>query len=1103
MQHGQTLIIALLVLFVLLILGAAFASILSRTIKGASTAKARGVNADFAESGIRFAHSQLVNSDLGADWRGIPTTLVEVTPNVTRDPDTYYLRPPATAGGAALLFPGANRNDEGGPDGLGPFFRIEYRGGRALLRVRYAPGNASIFTSAGVGYLKDPGLARNYLVIESVGRQGEVLPNDPTLNSARSSVQFRNYADQATFNAQYGKMKEFDEKEVSSRKLIAMAQIGLIDYGRIDFNKYKSTKPIDIGMPSDIARYREAAGAEGISVNVPNVMGDFLGTFNLTPTGPGAFAGLLPAGGSYHGNGDVRFWGTNLVNLNQTYGDGITASGAFIPAPNSSLTIAKSRWDRVSNSWQVLPPVNMVLDSQSPAFTTYEGSMRDGAPVTDGANNARSAPYIQNPSILSSADTSENANTNRYTKITRDSGRLGPAGNSGLFGHGEGTYVDNTTDFQIPDDEQGRRVLGGSASLVQDWLTPFGDSSSDSNFRTGWHGPFYIPVGAFVLLTRDGFYIQRNAHPDQRPEERTWKRADGSDSGLSSIRYRIGFGTDGQMRIVNTLTVGLSASINNPLTAADFDQGSVFNGVLYFEGNARVRGIIPTDVQMTIVSNKTIYIEGSILKGVEANDVTAAYPAVITNNRLNRPSRSSLMLMAKDYVTLNPTMFVGPAGERNAQVEQGGQGVGGYSPTQLSAPDGKVNLQLDMPLSQFDPANLSTVLALPNQVPAPLTYKEFDPANPNAANGTGNPVTTNLLLTQALSYTNPGPSNSFYGIDINRGAQALGGNEQYQFEVLNSPTNSAKLIWASINNPNPAPIFGNIYGLGTEAFQQSPKFESIATPIVAPGAATSNIAANRFTSTFNSNNYEMLMQGSNNLELFLTQFGTQPSGNYLLARAAAVPMDVKIEASIYAEEGSFFVIPGDWYNMNPNDRRDTFEARVAQLVTGGATQVEARDQASAERLENFGTTPQAPFYGEPIDVKISIVGSVAENLPPSIAQQSEWLKKWSWIPIKQAGNYNPANGDPRYIPVNHVSAWTKASVATRPFTPNLSITYDTALATGRVGGTFGFDTPADASNPVNPNAMIRTIRLNGVTYQAPPMPRLPVSPTLAYFGESK
>jgi hypothetical protein len=1105
-QHGQTLVIALLVLFVLLILGAAFASILSRTIRGASVAKSRGVNSDFAESGIRFAHAQLVNSTLGADWRGLPTSLDPgaVALNITRDPDAFYMRPPALSGGAALIFPGSVRVDEGGPDGLGPFFRVAYRGGRALVRVRYAPGDPSIFASTGVGYLKDPGLARNFLVIESVGRQGEISPNDPTLNSARGTVQYQNYVNQAAFNAEHAKMKEFDAKEVSSRKLIAMAQLGLIDYGRIEFNKYKSTRPIEIGLSPDIVKYREAAGVAGTPVTVPTQMGDLLATYNFSPTGAGALAGSFPSGGSFRANGDVRFYGSVTANLNQSFGDAILASGNFQQMPGSSLTITKSQWNRGTSTWQTSAPTNMVLDSLNPAFTTFEGVFRDGLGGTDGNNNVRSVSYIGAPSILSNSDSTDSANVNRYLTSTRDSGHLGAGGNTGLFGHGEGIYVDNTSDFQVPDDEQGRRNSGSESSEVQDWLSSFGDASAQSGFRTGWHGPFYIPVGAYLLLTKDGFVIQRNTNPGTLPTERTWKRADGVDSGLTTLRYRIGAGSDGQLRVINGLTVGLSASINNALTPADFSKGPIFNGVLYFEGNVRLRGVIPTDVQMTVVSNKTIYIEGSVLKGSEANDVTAAYPAgVIANNRLTRPSKSSAMFMAKDYVTLNPTMFFGPSAERNAQVDQGGQGVGGYSPDTLNLPDGSTTLNFDTMISEKDPADLANVLPFGSRLPENLTYKEFDPVNPNNANGTNNFVTTGLLLTEALEYSNPGPTNAFYGIKVNRGLQILGGNEDYQFEVLGSLTNSAEIIWASINNPAPPPNFGSIYGLGTNSFQQSPQFETVFTPLIAPGAATTNIVNNRYTNTFNTNNYEMLMQGPNTLELFLTQFSTQGSGNYKLARAAAVPMDIKIEASMYAEEGSFFVIPGDWFNMNVRDRRDAYEDRVAALVTSGDTLVQARNAAAKERLEFYGTTPNAPFYGEPIDVKINIVGSVAENLPPAISAQSEWMKKWGWIPTKRAGAFNGANGASSYIPVNHVSAWTKANPAARPFTSNLTISYDTSLATGRVGGTFGFDAPADASNPANANGMIRTTNLNGVTYQLPPMPRLPVSPTLAFFGEAK
>src|SRR5439155_11129864 len=41
--------------------------------------------------------------------------------------------------------------------------------------------------------------------------------------------------------------------------------------------------------------------------------------------------------------------------------------------------------------------------------------------------------------------------------------------------------------------------------------------------------------------------------------------------------------------------------------------------------------------------------------------------------------------------------------------------------------------------------------------------------------------------------------------------------------------------------------------------------------------------------------------------------------DYLFSRFAVVPMDVRIEAVMYAENGSFFVIPGYGVNPDPTD----------------------------------------------------------------------------------------------------------------------------------------------------------------------------------------
>jgi hypothetical protein len=214
--------------------------------------------------------------------------------------------------------------------------------------------------------------------------------------------------------------------------------------------------------------------------------------------------------------------------------------------------------------------------------------------------------------------------------------------------------------------------------------------------------------------------------------------------------------------------------------------------------------------------------------------------------------------------------------------------------------------------------------------------------------------------------------------------------------------------------------------------------------------------------------FTLLLQETGQFTVKTNSLAAGGTNDYLIARTAIVPHDVRIEAAVYAEEGSFFVIPGNWYNANVNDTREKYQ-------TLGSTQAE-RDQ---KRLEDRGSFPWTPFYGEPLDVRVTIIGSVSENMPASIAQQAEWLKKWGWIP-RELG----ATG--QLIPWSHVPSGYDIGSGGKRYVPNLVISYDPVFATGR---TSGFDPTGSY------------VRTDDLGRSLPPMPRLPVSPTLSYFGE--
>src|SRR5687768_17209306 len=127
---GQTLIMALFVLGILLILGFVFLGVVNQNILRAGVMQQRSASNDLAEAGIRFAHNQLLFGVQGADFRLVPTG-----PLSTRDPDYPFL----------VLDTNPALGDQGGPDGLGAYTRVNFANGRALVRVRYAPSDTILF----------------------------------------------------------------------------------------------------------------------------------------------------------------------------------------------------------------------------------------------------------------------------------------------------------------------------------------------------------------------------------------------------------------------------------------------------------------------------------------------------------------------------------------------------------------------------------------------------------------------------------------------------------------------------------------------------------------------------------------------------------------------------------------------------------------------------------------------------------------------------------------------------------------------------------------------------------------------------------------------
>lgn len=755
-ESGQTIVVAIIILSILLIMGFVFLGIINHNIKTSSFMQNRSRANDLSEAGIRYAHEQLLHSDLGADWRGQPTPMIDqsiaVDQTATVDPDAFFLRPPATdTNGNQLPFPGSNFLDNGGPDGLGPYFRVNFQDGRSLVRVRYAPSDANVFRSSPNGALRSPGLARNYILIEAAGRDGAITPNDPTLLQSVTPRRFRSYQSAEDFASTLAAFQHDQAKYGGIEVNRAFASIGIIESALFFTNKYHVSTPAEIGIPSDLgASYR------GIGTPVAQVLKAQLGTSLplLTFEGPGVpsvTTGALPIGGSLYSNADLFLHGSILVNLNLTLGDQWDVAGQISGESGSSVGLTSVTKDPNSPGWvQTTASLSeSQIDSKNAGFTSANGAIRDGSTNRDSQGYPRNVGR-KDPPTADGVDPV--TGINRYQAMTRDSGIVSGTSNSGAYGHGQGVYVNNFGDVQGGTDEDSRLNAGPSGSLINDWLNPANPSGN-------WHGYLYEPPAAYVQLLDDGFVITRDkiaataADPSEAARESTWRLTNGTDTGVATIRYRIGRGSDRRLHIINTFTpldpatpgTTEGPAINGTLGTTDFDKGQPFNGVLYFEGNVRVRGIIPTDSQITLVSHATIYIEGSITKGITGNQWTSTYtsadsmPATAVGQRISIPSKSMLMLIAKDYVAINTTQFYGPAGGSQPIVENDISNVQGFNA--FNIPVGtSVTMQHEF---ELDPNGASGTPWNPSQwVPFASEY-----STPNAP---ATKIATSMLVAQSM-----------------------------------------------------------------------------------------------------------------------------------------------------------------------------------------------------------------------------------------------------------------------------------------------------------------------------------------------------------------
>jgi hypothetical protein len=1104
-QSGQSLIVAIIVLFLLLFLGGIFIALIANNLRNTRRGVQVSAADQYATAGIRYLDQQLTTSADGADWRPTPDNSTN-----TLDPDYFWTKKydPVTGEG------GFTRVNFGGPNG-----GAGGQGGRALVRVTYRPyrvatdGSGALYdvawNDANNNGVVDAGettnvpvsnaaadRTRKYIKLESVGRVGSIDPNDPTTFKNSEGLGLR-------------------------RELVAYKAIGITDYVRYITNKDRKPDPNALGsdrLVQDRAALQQTTSSpDGEDTNI---VGDAVASApygGVNVDGDADYEIVnRPIVSSYQGpirvNGDLALYGLNFFALDSRRADALEVAGQITlggvpgnlaPAPNGAAAANTTQnndptkafvFDYGINAFNAgrgvtafagLDPANTiyagnVAPSTSLSFNTLEGLVRDnprGSNITgleqttqDIANvNLRAVPRLEPPVI--DATIGERGLT-RYRLLTRDSAPLAAADttpnpiglgrNAGAYGWGQGLYIANGSE------RDGTAVQGGSpvTSPRAEWLNP--------NAR-GWEaGQYYVPQGVTITLTPRYMVIE----PTNPALGYLRRPTDGRRVGKARIvRYTYsGSSSSGG----GALNAPPQVTLNNPLaglpdvakyagypaqivTASNGAQVFESDFVVYAEGNIRVRGVaggldpetLNTFIRhLTLVSNGTIYVEGNLLRdNIPAN--TATLPGTVQNAVAAARGRSSVALLAKDYVVVNTTRFLDPDAVGAPRTAREGGSAGAEDTSSLpqtvvlnpAGGGGRAEAAFSVRLAQ-GPSNQYNVAGLPvlnaGNLDNDIPYYA-NPANAGSyiqqiffRHGRGG-ATDNAAVNLGTNIDTP--AGSFYNFP------PAPGQNYFQINNENGPFRDDRFPLNSALSPGTlASLFPNTTGA----------YPAGSNPV--PFLGLSNLITVRADETY----------------------GQVP---YNLTRIGVAPADVRIEAVMYAQEGSFFIIPGPWFNPDPNDTYERFITKNSGsfLRRGGESDIASTTPNPEPRIN-----PAFPFYKQPQDLRITFYGAIAENRSASVGDQSAWLEKWGWVPRFYGSTGLPRinNGYPQQGAGTEQTAHGPGAPTYGQTGAGIQYVYD-----ARGTAPYGLDgTPLRP----NPNLPVDPLPLN---------PRLPVAPGLLYFGE--
>lgn len=1038
-RRGQALLVAVLLMSVILLVGILFAAIVSFNQEQSARHLDLVAAQLQADAGINYASRMLESSPQGADWRPRFVPYVPVTPvPLVTDPTTWPADPASWPNPPAKYEDGSVDFNFYGPDGIEGSeddYYSDFEIVRGWFPVRRGdPGAPGEFirmgffrfpdpnqVAAGVGAMDNPTIGRGYFLLQvTFDPDPPYEPGDPS-NQDRMSG--------ATRIISIGRSVE--ESNVF-RRVVAYKPVGLMDQMRWITNKTGQASDAVLGVRAnvDMDASKTWSPNESLFSYLPGPIRSEVPLYwagQEVVNAPSTVFRLHtgPAGNEGYLRDDYVLATRGLYALD----DPDAANGAAIQlnGPTGS---------------QALLPVRVDQDAATVPDRVRVGS-RDIPPLA--------------PPDLEAADPT--TGVSRYHALTRDSGRMmrataddpangiksGEPVNTGFYGGGRGFYINNVNDVQYP----GNDGLSDLSLLQSDWLkTPAGTGAADA--WSGWNPLFttYTPAGveieffptdkAVLRTCADGTWLNT---PPTSPGTLWWPGHVDGEPGIKITRH------DRPWRRADDLSGAWQIGEDSGQYVMVIDYPRYPNAVIMAEGNVRVKGILPArdtanrdrTYDVTVVSNATIYIDGQLMT---AQDVSGRrYGTNDPSTGVLDEDTAKIALLARDSVCLNPTQLV-PQLTRNAPAR----------------PDDEANPTL---VDQHWELGAS-----PDQVAYTqwrFGWPDIDWNNDgigDGAPGANVPAGISINLTPIHTGADPGPSGM--GMIVHQETPDPAATPPFiNTDHVFDPANVDRYLFMFVppgalfgGIPTPAPAASNaiLPVWQTPGNTPSLPFDNPNVPFDISANVTRDIGpANGVTMTYRDPQIgagatayllkkwkveELIPVGGNDGHF------DNNSPSYEFPRGA---VHAKVNALMYAQRGSWFVIPGQYFDP----------------------------QATTEDLDNDGTiTALESLYAARFrryNYEITVRGAIVEDHTAPIGAVQTWTNRWAY-PIYEGTAAAPTLrwGTIRY-----------------QFDERLRVNRDQALTT--LTGA-GLTTRSSGSMLTTPESML------------PKLPCLPSSPTLIYTG---